>query len=367
MTLLIAQLTTNLNFDAANAAATMLRETLWPFCYFFCLLGFVECCANSRGDAERILMGIIGLAVIVVLAVNFPVWISQLQVAVKGMMDANAERTGNMFYQMLNANLTNTPSVFDVGNYILYGMVKVLQGIGKVGLMIVDLLQNASIIALTGISPILIGMLGTSWTRSAGVRFIMTSFIICLWSIGTALVNILLYSTGQYIFGAALGAGATAGLGVIGAGAAGGLAITTMAMPALLLAMTIAALVPIALFLAVPIVLHVTMLGANPITSALSAGAGIAATATGIAGATAARSIGTAANLTSRAPAAAGSSPTFGSNGSAPLAQPVSGATPPPPVTGGGSSPSSGYASEAFDAATAAAREAAQKATKART
>jgi hypothetical protein len=41
--------------------------------------------------------------------------------------------------------------------------------------------------------------------------------------------------------------------------------------------MAIAAFVPIALYLAVPIVMHAVMLGANPLTSVLSAGAGIAA------------------------------------------------------------------------------------------
>ena len=240
MTLLLAQLTTNLNYDAASAAASMLRQTLLPFTYFFCVLGFVECVAHSRGDGERIVMFFITTAIIVILAVNFPAWLTQFQVAIKGMMDANEERTGNMFYQMLNANLTNTPSVWDVGNYILYGIIKVLQGIGKVGLVIVDLLQNVSIVALAGISPILIGMLATSWTRSAGIRFLMTSFIICLWSVGVGIVNIVLFGAGQYIFGAALGAGGAAGLGALGAGAAGGIAVTTMAMPALLLAMTIA-------------------------------------------------------------------------------------------------------------------------------
>jgi hypothetical protein len=40
-----------LNYDAANAAAIALRETLLPITYFLCFR-FLECVARSRGDGE---------------------------------------------------------------------------------------------------------------------------------------------------------------------------------------------------------------------------------------------------------------------------------------------------------------------------
>jgi hypothetical protein len=84
------------------------------------------------------------------------------------------------------------------------------------------------------------------------------------------------------------------GVGAIGAGTAAGVSLTTLALPAVFV-MALAAFVPIALYLAVPIIMHAVMLGANPLTSALSAGAGIAGTAAGVATAGVARTITTTA------------------------------------------------------------------------
>ena len=302
--MLLAQMT-GLNYDGASAAASLLRETLLPACYFFCFLGFVECVYHSRGDGERIILFFISVACIVVLASNFPAGITLLQTTINGWMETRNEHQNNMFYQMLNANLGETPSIWDVGNYILYGIVKLLQGIGRFGIIIIELIQSVSILALVGISPILIGFLATSWTRSAGVRFLLTSLIVCMWSIGIALVDLVLFSLGQYIFSAAIGAGGVAAIGAVGAGTAAGLTLTTLAMPALLLLMAVACCVPLALYLAIPLIMGSVFLGANPITSALSAGSGLAATGIGIAAASAVRSISTAAGMAARAPAAA--------------------------------------------------------------
>jgi hypothetical protein len=92
---------------------------------------------------------------------------------------------------------------WDVGNYILWDY-QAASGIGKFGIIIIELIQSVSILALVAISLILIGMLATSWTRFMGVRFLMTSLIICMWSIGIALVDLVLFAIGQYIFTAAL-------------------------------------------------------------------------------------------------------------------------------------------------------------------
>jgi hypothetical protein len=343
-----------LNYDGASAAASLLREGLLPVTYFFCFLGFFECCAYSRGDGERIVMFIVAIACIIILASNFPAGLTYLQTAISGMMQTQNEHINNMFYQMLQANLGEVPSVWDVGNYILYGIVKLLQGIGRFGIIIIELIQSVSILALVGISPILIGMLATSWTRSAGVRFLMTSLIVSMWSIGIALVDLVLFALGQYIFGAAIGAGGAAGLAAVGAGTAAGMTITTLAMPTLLLVMAVACFVPIALYLSIPLIMYSVMMGANPITSALSAGAGLAATGIGVAGASAARSIATAGGIASRAPAAAAiGSMAAGGNGSS--APPVPDVTPPSTVTGGASTPGSGVVQTAGGAFAAAA------------
>jgi hypothetical protein len=289
-----------LNYDAAVAASKMLRDDLMPITYFICFLGFVECVWRSRGDGERILMFFISIACIVILAAKFSTGIELLKNAINAMMDTHNQHVNNMFYQVLNANLTNEPSMWDVGNYILYGIIKLLQGIGRFGIIVVELIQHVSLLALVAISPILIGMLATSWTRSAGVRFLMTSLIVCMWSIGIALVDLVLFAIGQYVFAAALGAGAAGAIGTVGAGTAAGVTLTTLALPAVLLAVGLATFVPMALYLAIPIVMHSVMLGANPLTSALSAGAGMAATAIGISSANAARAASTAAGLASR-------------------------------------------------------------------
>ena len=271
-----------LNYDAASAAATSMRDTLLPVTYFICFLGFVEGVAKSRGDGERIVMSFIVIALIAILTVNYPTAITILRDSINSTMDTNNAHVNNLFYQMVNAKLPDQPWITDIGNYILYGLIKLLQGIGKVGIMIVDVLQNVSLLALIAISPILLGMLATSWTQGAGARFLMTSLIICMWKIGVGLVDLVLYALGQYIFAAAITAGGGAGLGAIGAGTAAGVSLTTLALPAVVLAMAVAAFVPIALYLAVPILMHAVMLGANPLTAALSAGAGIAATAVGV-------------------------------------------------------------------------------------
>jgi hypothetical protein len=329
-----------LNYDAAGAAASALRETLLPAVYFFCFLGFVETAYYARGDGERILLYVIGLACIVIIAVSFPAAMTYLQVAINGMMETHNEHVNNLFYQMLNANLGEPPSIWDVGNYILYGIIKLLQGIGRFGIIIIELIQSVSILALVGISPILIGMLATSWTRSSGVRFLLTSLIVCLWSVGIALCDLVLFAVGQYIFAGALTAGGAAGIAAIGAGTAAGLTLTTLAMPALLLAMAIACFVPLALYLAIPIVMYAVMMGANPITSALGAGAGMAATGMAVVGANAARSIATAGGLASRSMGGAASGSMSGASaiGSAPpIAPPVQGLTPPSSGSGGAS------------------------------
>src|SRR6267142_1506012 len=346
-------LAAGLNYDAAAAAANALRDTLLPITYFLCFLGFVECVARSHGDGERILMFFVGIACIVILASTFPDGLRTLRDGINSMMDSHNEHVNNMFYQILNAKLSNEPSMWDVGNYILYGIIKLLQGIGKFGIIIIELIQNVSMLALIGISPILIGMLATSWTRSAGVRFLMTTLIICMWSIGIALVDLVLFSIGQYVFTAALGAGAVGAIGAVGAGAAAGVTLTTLALPSVLLVVGIAALVPIALYLAIPIIMHAVMMGANPLTSSLSAGAGVAATAIGITGANAARAASTAAGMASRGSGGASGSG-FGSESQriSPASQNISPI--PPGSSEGQSAPSAGVVRSASGAYSAA-------------
>ena len=344
-------LAAGLNYDAAAAAANALRDTLLPITYFLCFLGFVECVARSHGDGERILMFFVGIACIVILASTFPDGLRTLRDGINSMMDSHNEHVNNMFYQILNAKLSNEPSMWDVGNYILYGIIKLLQGIGKFGIIIIELIQSVSILALVAISPILIGMLATSWTRSAGVRFLMTSLIICMWSIGIALVDLVLFAIGQYIFTAALGAGAVGAIGAVGAGAAAGVTLTTLALPSVLLVVGIAALVPIALYLAIPIIMHAVMMGANPLTSSLSAGAGVAATAIGITGANAARAAATTAGMASRGSGGASGSG-FGSERISPASQDLGPI--PPSSSAGQSAPSAGVVRSASGAYSAA-------------
>lgn len=266
-----------LNYDAASAAATSIRDTLLPVTYFMCFLGFVEGVAKSRGDGEKIVMSFLVIALIVIVTVSYPTAINILRDGINRTMDTNNAHVNNLFYQMVTAKLPDQPWVTDIGNYILYGIIKLLQGIGRVGIMLINIIQTASLFALVAISPVLLGMLATSWTQAAGARFLMTSLIICMWQIGVNLVDLVLYAVGQYIFAGALAAGGAAGVGAIGAGTAAGVSLTTLALPAVVLAMAVAAFVPIALYLAVPIVMHAVMLGANPLTSVLSGGAGIAA------------------------------------------------------------------------------------------
>ena len=122
----------------------------------------------------------------------------------------------------------------------------------------------------------MLGMLATPITQSAGIRFLLVTATICLWPIGTQLVDLILYGVGAHVFAIALGAGAAGAAGAIGTATATGISLTTVALPALVICMAFAAFVPIAMYLAVPIFFHVVMQGGSPVTAALSSGFGLA-------------------------------------------------------------------------------------------
>jgi hypothetical protein len=347
-----------LNYDAASQAAMNLRGALLPITYALAFLGWGFAVWRASNLGESVVKYFILAAIVVILTAGFPTALMALRDGIRGLAADNSAHTSNQFYLMLNARLTNEPSMFNVGATVLYGIVKFLQGIGLAGVAIVDLLQNLSVLALVAVSPILLGMLATPVTQTAGLRFLLLSCTVSLWPIGTQLVDLILYGVGAHVFAIALGAGAAGAAGAIGTATAAGISLTTVALPALVICMAFAAFVPIALYLAVPIFFHVVMQGGSPVTAALSSAMGIGATAMGISGMAASRSIATAGGLASRAPAgAATSSMPAGGNGSS--APPVPSVTPPSTVTGGASTPGgSGVVQTsggAFAAATGAA------------
>ena len=355
-----------LSYDAASQAAMNLRGALLPICYALAFLGWGFAVWRAAGHGQSLVKYFILIAIVVILTTGFPEGIMTLRDGIKGLAGDNSAHTSNQFYLMLNARLTNEPSVFNVGATLLYGIVKLLQGIGLAGVAIVDLLQNLSVLALVAISPIMLGMLATPITQTAGIRFLLMSATICLWPIGTQIVDLILMGVGAYVFAIALGAGAAGAAGAIGTATAAGISLTTVALPALVICMAFAAFIPIVMYASVPIFFHIVLQGGSPVTAALSSAMGVGGTGMAISGMAASRSIATAGALSRSAPSAAaaiGSMPPIasanGNGASSNISPPAQNTTSPPSGGGGESAPAGGYASSAFDSGTAAAREAA--------
>ena len=101
----------------------------------------------------------------------------------------------------------------------------------------------------------MIGFLAISYTQNIGIKFLLTSIGVIMWSLGMVLVDLFLYYLGTGVMGGMLSAGVGAGI------AAGPLAIVSW--PAAVGTMLIASLVPTFLYLATPIAVATLMSGAN--------------------------------------------------------------------------------------------------------
>ena len=117
---------------------------LLPFVYALAFLGWGFAVWRAAGHGESLIKYFILAGVVVILTSGFPQALMALRDGIKALAADNSAHTSNQFYLLLNARLTNEPSVYNVGSYVLYGIVKLLQGIGLAGVALVDLLQNLS-------------------------------------------------------------------------------------------------------------------------------------------------------------------------------------------------------------------------------
>ena len=99
-----------LNYDAATRGCDMRYAIRFcPSRIFYASSVSLNALYRSHGDGESILMFFISIACIVILAANFPTGINLLRNGINSMMDTHNDHVNNMFYQILNANLTTNP------------------------------------------------------------------------------------------------------------------------------------------------------------------------------------------------------------------------------------------------------------------
>lgn len=244
----------------------VMRQALLGITSIFTLAGFVEGAWLAGENMKEQLFNLLKVVFIAALAFNFPVIIQAGDKAFLEVHTSISEKQGALdqsnqdaFLQQIKAQATE-PSWMDVAGRLTYSIGTCLQNIGFIGYQIVYWIKDVSMLLLIAISPLLIGCLAFSYTKSIGVNFLITSFTIILWNIGFAIVDTLLIILGNII------------MPIMGAGVAGvaSSAVVTVG-PQFLVMCLVAAVLPIALYFSVPIITGAIMRGSNVAGAAMSA------------------------------------------------------------------------------------------------
>lgn len=233
--------------------------------FVFAFAGLVEGTYLAGEDMKRLLVHLLKIVVIASLIVNFPDIVQEGDKILADLHTSIAERQGALdqadqdtFLQQIKAEATE-PSWTDVAGRLTYSIGKCLQSIGWIGYQIVYWIKDISLLLLISVSPLLIGFLSFSYTKSIGVNFLITSLTVILWNIGFAIVDTLLIILSKIIM--PIMAGQTA----LGAGAA-----VTVGPQFVVMCLT-AALLPSTMYLSVPIITGAIMRGSNVAGAAMSA------------------------------------------------------------------------------------------------
>ena len=239
-----------------------IRTSLMSGAFLFTLAGFVEGAWLAGEDMKGHLFNIVKVALVAGLVAAFPTMIQKGDEALSKLHTSIAQKQEDAFQQELKINSAE-PSWTDIAGRISYYIGICLQKIGFLGYQFVYWAKDLSILLLISVSPLLIGFLAFSYTRSIGINFLMTSLTIVLWNIGFAIVDTLLVFLGNVIM-PVMGAGTTGAAGVVS-----GMVVT--AGPQFLVLCLVAATLPIFMYCAVPIITGAIMRGSNVAGAAMSA------------------------------------------------------------------------------------------------
>lgn len=241
--------------------------------FVFAFAGFVEGAWNASEHMKAQLFNVLKIGLIALLAFNFPTIIQEGDKSLDNLHSTISEKQGafdqnnqDAFLQQINAQATE-PSWSDVAGRLTYSVGKCLQKIGWIGYRIVYWLKDVSLLLLISVSPLLIGFLALSYTKSIGVNFLITSLTVILWNIGFAIVDTLLIILSNMIM-PIMATGAT-GVGGAVAASVSGVAVTVG--PQFIVMCLVAAVLPISMYLSVPIITGAIMRGSNVAGAAMGA------------------------------------------------------------------------------------------------
>ncbi len=250
------------NASAFDAGVETLRWKLFPLAFILVILGIWESGWKGGSDPRSILGILLKTTIIVVLLAFFPAMMKGGKEAFDGLKDVVSPGAQNRFTELLEENLPEV-EVWNIGPYIASLIVIFLQFWGLLGIKIVKFFQEYSTGCLTAVSPLMIGLLAVSYTQAIGIRFLMTSLCVVMWSLGFVFVDLFLSYLGTGVLTAMLGAGVGATIGGI---------LTVVGWPVAIGTMLVAALVPTFLYVATPMAITKLMAGANAGTAAAWAG-----------------------------------------------------------------------------------------------
>lgn len=234
--------------------------------FVFAFAGFVEGASLAGEDMKAQLLNILKITMIASLAFHFSDIIqagdkalAELHASISERQGALEQREQDAFLQQIQAQATE-PSLMDVAGRLTYSVGTCLQKIGWIGYKIVYWIKDISLLLLISVSPLLIGFLAFSYTKSIGVNFLITSLTVILWNIGFAIVDALLIILGGIIMPIVAG-------GAVGVSSAAAVTVG----PQFLIMCLMAAVLPVSMYFSVPIITGAIMRGSNVAGAAMSA------------------------------------------------------------------------------------------------
>lgn len=246
------------NASAFDAGVETLRWKLFPLAFILVILGIWESGWKGGSNPKAILGILLKTTIIVVLLTFFPDLMKGGKEAFDGLKNVVSSDSQNRFKELLSSKFPEV-SIWELGPYIALLITTLLQFLGLIGVKIVTFFQQYAIGCLTAVSPLMLGLLAISYTQAIGIRFLMTSLCVVMWSVGFIFVDLFLSYLGPVLLGGMAGSGGGALV------AAGKLLIS---WPAAVGTMLVATLVPTFLYVATPMAIGKLMAGANAGTAA---------------------------------------------------------------------------------------------------
>ncbi len=241
------------NASAFDMGVDQLRWKLLPLAFILVVFGIWESAWKGGSDPKSILGILIKTTIIVVLLAGFPALMKSGKDAFDTLKETVSPDAQNRFKELLEGGLPEA-GAWSIGEYIASLIVWFLQFLGWIGMQIVILFQDYAIGCLKAVSPLMIGLLAVSYTQNIGIRFLMTSLCVVMWSLGFIFVDLFLSYLGTGVFAGSL----ASGVGALRAGM-----LTIIGWPAAIGTMLVAALVPTFLYAATPMAIAKLMEGAN--------------------------------------------------------------------------------------------------------